>query len=419
MNNPKIYFIPAYLVTLKHYARLFNYLKDSYDFGFLLIGVDSARRREMIEYCKDKGYTYYVISEGMKGSQKFQIPFLAPLKESHLHKEACKKFLETIKPAKIVALKTWYNCDTVLREANRRNIDTIILQTSSDLGSRHLVSNRHKINLTKKVLKKIYYYLLNFFSIVLNVFFNEPLYGFKEAIPKKIGVFYKERALEYIKRGFDPSIIEVVGPLDLQVVNELKQKIDLDKFLKNRLLEKYGFSKDKLKIVVILYRFYLIPDGKYRMTIEKHVAHNYDLFKMIRQIFPVEEAEIILRIHPSENRMPGIYEPYKEFDIKLCYGADTNTEEIVCLANLYIAEPVTSVNTMILACGTPAIFFNFSEMRYLDKLAKHFNIKNIVHDKDEFLSMLQKFRRGILEKQYDDSSVNFKSVDSTIKLINS
>jgi len=125
MQKPKIYFVPQYIGPLKHFERFFPYLKEKYDIGILLISGDDDRRKELIEYCNKEKYPYYIIEKGLKGSSKFHIPFFTPIKDRYDHSVACRSFLKTARPVKIIATKSKYPYDTIFKEANRINIDTI------------------------------------------------------------------------------------------------------------------------------------------------------------------------------------------------------------------------------------------------------------------------------------------------------
>jgi hypothetical protein len=47
----------------------------------------------------------------------------------------------------------------------------------------------------------------------------------------------------------------------------------------------------------------------------------------------------------------------------------------------------------------------------------YFYIKQIISDKDMFLHLLREFKKGTLEKQYKNSSINVNSRDNTVNFI--
>ncbi len=413
--KPKIYFLPQYIGPLKHFERFIPYLKDTHDIGFLFISGDDIRRRELIEYCKNNQYSYFVIEKGLKGSSQFYIPFFTPIKNRYDHSMACRSFLKTVKPKIIIATKSHYPYDTIFKEANRMNIDTIVTQyTQGMLVRRTFGFVRQKTTF----MRGIYQRLLKILFGALDLFYKEPRYGYVPAIPKKIVVYTQKEAQDLIERGYDPRTVHTIGPIDFQVVNELKQKIEVDTSFRNKLLDKYKLPKDKIKIFVNLFRFHVLPlPEKYKMTNEEHVLHHFSLFKMIRSVFPREEADIILRVHPWENKTFSIYEPYKSLGVKI-YRNESKTEELVCLSDLYVGDPTSSVNYMVLASGIPAIFSNFSEFKMMSRFAESFYIKHIATNEKKFISLLWQFKMRALPIQYDNTKINVRSVDKTIELIN-
>ncbi|OGH69540.1 MAG: hypothetical protein A3C90_00275 [Candidatus Magasanikbacteria bacterium RIFCSPHIGHO2_02_FULL_51_14] len=409
MAKPKIFFIPTYIGPLKHYERLIPYLKEKYDVGFLIVWPDGHRRQEAIEYCKEKKYECHVIDRGIGRDRRLRLPFITPIQKRREHILACRNFLETVKPAKIISHKAWSPYETIFKEANSKGVETIVLQWSSDAGLLPRDGYRHTL------AKRLYLFLLEALFRIFDVFYAEPRYRSTPAVPKKIGVLYEDKAREYREKGYDPRTVHTVGSIDIQLAHELKQKIDSDNFLKTALLKKYGLSQEKLRIVVILHRFYLDPIP-YAMTIEEHRNHYDQMFRILRDVFPAEEADIMLKLHPTENAMTDIYEPYKKLGVQVLYGS-AKTDELVCLSDLYIGEPASSVNYMAVGCGVPALFVNFSKARFLNEKIRYFSIQHVVGDANEFQEMLRAFRRGALEKQHDASALNFRSLDQTISLI--
>lgn len=410
MTKPKIFFIPTYVAPLRHYARLIPYLEDKYDVGFLFVYKDSPRRQEAIDCCKEKNYTFYIIDEGLNEDRGIRLPFFTPLKKRYKHSISCRNFLETVKPAKIISHKAGPPYDTIFKEANLKGVETIVLQWSS--AASVIGTNIRNYSLSRRV----YNFILELLYRLLDLFYKEPRFQCIPAIPKKIGVFNQEKAEYYVKEGYDSSTIEIVGSIDFQLLHELKKKIDSNNTFREKLLEKYIIDTRKLKIMVILYRFYFAPE-EYKMTIEEHVAHYFKMFKLIREVFPEQDAEIFLKMHPTENTMQKIYEKYGDLGVKLFFG-DSKTDELLCLSDLYIADPTSSVNYMVLGSGTPAIFVNLSNFKALNEKIKFFNIKQVITGENDFIDKLKEFKNGLLEKQYDNTNIELKSIDKTIEFIN-
>ncbi len=410
MKKQKIFFIPTYIGPIKHYERLIPYLQDTYDVEFLIVRPESSQRKESVEYCKEKKYTYHIIDKGITRDIGIRIPFFTPIKKRYEHAIACRNFLKTHEAAKIISHKSSSPYDSLFREANRLGIETIVLQWSSAAS---IIEQDKRVN---SFVQKTYLFFLKVIFALLDLFYKESRFGYKTAIPKKIGVFDKIKKEYYIGEGFDPKIIDIVGSIDFQLLYELRKRIDTDSRLRESLLEKYGLSKNKINIVVILYRFYMAPDKKYKMTIDEHVSHYYDLFKSIREVFSEEEANVLLKMHPTENRMPELYHSYKELGVQLFYG-DAKTDELVCLSDLYISEPASSVNYMVLGSNTPSIFVNLSEFEFLNNRAQYFNITHIATSREGFIRKLKEFKNGTLERQYNTDDIELRSIDKTVSFI--
>ncbi len=414
MPKPKIYFIPQYIGPLKHFERFLPHLKERHDIGFLFIHENNDARKEMIKYCNEKHYEYYVIEEGLKETTSLHVPFFSMLKKRYDHSMACRFFLKTVRPSKIIATKSGYAHDTIFKEANRIGVETIVLQWSSYVLTRQTMG---LVGRETGIVQNIYSFCLKVLFGILDMFYKESRYGFTPGIPKKIGVFTENEAKNYVENGYDPQTVSVVGPADYQIIDELKSNIESKPLFRKELLNKYGLSEEKIKIFVNLFRFHILPlPEKYKMTNEEHADHHLSLVKMIRSVFPKEKADIILKTHPTESKMCEIYDRYKIFDIKI-YGNESKTEELLCLSDLYIGDPTSSVNYMVLASNKPAIFTNFSEFESLNRVAQNFYIKHVVTDENEFADMLNKFKQSIYFKHYDNSNINLKSVDKTIELI--
>jgi len=184
---------------------------------------------------------------------------------------------------------------------------------------------------------------------------------------------------------------------------------------KKELLRKYELSPHKLKILLIVCRYFPHKKDDYGMTPEEHIAHYFNIFKVIRSVFNVSEADLLLKLHPAEE---NVYESYKrQFGVKI-YGDITRTEELVCLSDLYIASPSTNVNYMALGSSVPAIFMNFStSVKSPNECLEVFSIKSTANDTEEFVRKLRQFKNGGLPKQYDNNRIDLKSLDNIVRFI--
>lgn len=362
-------------------------------------------------------YPFVSIDERFYGAKtKTHIPIISILRKRYAHSKKCREFLKRTAPAKLITASIKFPCDTIVKEANALGIETIFLQWVFPANHYIFPHYTPKRQRGTSLAVSPYSFFLLLSCAVLDFRFKESRYAQTWAVPKKIVVF-NEMYKKLKSKDFDPQTIHIAPTIDFQFVHELKQKIRSDSIFRDNLLAKYGLNKNKVKIVVVLFRFYALKlkdtSGKTFMTNEEHVAHYYNVCKLIRRIFPVHEADILLKMHPSER---NLYESYKGLGVTL-YHDESQTDELICLSDLYISDPTTNVNNMAIASGIPAIFINLSPFRMLENCMHFYGIKHTVIGEQEFLSMLQQFKDGILEKQYDNSHVDINSVDTLINVI--
>lgn len=415
-NKPKLFFIIQYIGTLKYYVRLMPYLQNKYDVNFLVITRKEKHHTEVIDYCKKMQYPFYSIREGLENyaipkgffdkNVKFRIPFYTLLRKRYLHSEKCREFLLSTRPAKLITSTVKFPHDAILKEANKLGIETIFLQWAFS-AHRYFGKDNEKRSKKVNIIKIVHLQILRVLCALLDFRFKESKYALTIAVPQKIGVFDEEEGVERA-RFFDSRTIKVVGTIDYQLAHELKRRINVNALFRKKLLEKYGLEEGRLNIVVIIFRFYMTG----HMTRQEHVAHYYNVFKAIRSIFSVNEANILLKMHPSEDRL---YESYIELGVKL-YHDESRVDELVCLSDLYIADPATSANYLALGSNTPALFLNLSTAP-INNCAPSFKIKHVATNEQEFLTMLQSFKNGTLEKQYDNEGIDTKSIHKVVEFI--
>src|SRR3989344_247988 len=414
LMRSKVYFVPSYIGSLKYLLRVATPLQNRYDIGFLIIHPNSNLREQMITFCKEKGLTFSVITDELEVSQQVTVPFYVPLRKRYVHSKRCREFLQAERPLKIVVTKTKYPHDTIVKEANRLGVETTLLQWSY-YNRRYTPAyiSVHQEGLFSTSSRDLaYQIILKAITFFLDIPFKEARYAHTYGNPRKVGVFDETEA-KYRAKFFDPSIIRVIGAVDFQIVHELKEKIDSDVFFRKELLKKYNLSPEKQKIVVVLSRYYLGKKDGHGLEGEEHIIFHYDVFKTIRSVFAPNEAELIFKLHPAEE---NVYESYKELGVNI-YDDEANIDELLCLSDLYIADPATNVNYMALASNISAIFMNFYPIKSPEEHLKHYHISDTALDMASFSQRLQQFKGGILPKQYDNSQVNTHSLDAAVELI--
>jgi hypothetical protein len=396
----KLYFIPVYIGSLKYYAKLLPFLAGKYEAAFLIIRGDDERRKAMVSYCEDNSLAFEVLDAGLRKSA-FRVPFLTVLLKRLAHRRACRNFLIRNRPSKIIVTKISYPHRAIVEEANRLDIETILLQWAF-LPSTNIFNER---GVTRALIARAYYRLIDFLIGLLRI---TELH-----VPKKIGVIDDEGKKALVARhGFHAEDIAIVGMADFQIARELKEKIRSDEVFRRTLREKYGIPEGKRVITVLAQAHHLKKSAK--TTLEEQLDHYRKVLEPIRVLFPVKEAAIMLKLHPSDDKK--FYAPYQDLHVILC-GDEASTEELVCLSDLVITDPWTTANFIVLASGVPALFVNFSKFQSLNRAISYYRVKESISKMEAYKNALEAYKQGRLSSQYDNSHIPAHSIDVIAKWI--
>jgi hypothetical protein len=400
-----------YIGSLKYYAKLFARLSALYDVSFLLIRRDDRRRRQMVAYLERGGYPYEVLDNGLNGKR---VPFLGPIVKRIAHERACRNFLKRTKPVKVVVTKNIAPHDILVREANRLGIETILLQWAyfSDDSKMLTVHNVHY-----PLVRRTYYWFVDFVYRFISACLHR---GSATVMPRRVGAIDEKAAEGYKNRlGFDPGTIRIVGLADFQIVSELKREVATDSARRASLFEKYILSATKQHILVFAQAHHLRgPIHGVQVTKAAQVSHYRSVIEDVRSVFPATHVEIILKLHPSDDYRT--YTEYQELGVKI-FGDEAVSEELICLSDLCVSIPWSSVNYSIVASATPAIFANFSKDPLLQErntpAVKYYGGHHVVTTPDEFITLLKQFKAGHLKMQYDGGRFDTHSLDHIIEFI--
>lgn len=416
MKKNLLYLLPVYIGSLKYYEKLLPYLNDRHDVRFLILRPDDIRRRGMLSYCEARGLNFEILDAGLsRGSVR--MPFVSAIIKRVAHQKACRKLFNNAPKAKLVAVKATAGFKILFREANRRGIETIVLQSA--LTPPPNFYRPDVLHARPDFLHSVYYRLLSVVFFIADVLANRFKYPFISANPKKVGVIGPEGIKIFQTRfGFDPSTITVVGNAEFQRVAELREKALRDNAYRESLLKKYGLNQNKKKILImsVWYEHHgaVRPAHLYsKEEIERQVEHYKRIIEIIRSVCNADEYEILFKLHPSEK---NIYESYASMSV-LFFGDDSISEELLVLSDLYVADPCTSANYMVVASGIPAIFDNTEAIPALNKCSIFYPITRITTTLHEFKEMMEAFKNNELELGYDPSVVNKRSIDQIVEFI--
>ena len=416
MTKDKLYLLPVYIGSLKYYEKLLPYLNEKYDVRFLIVRPDDERRRGMLAYCEAHGLNSEILDAGLS-SGRIRVPFISAIIKRIAHQRACRALFDSALKAKLVAVKATAGFKVLFREANRRGIETIVLQSA--LTPPPNFYRPDALHARPDLFHTVYYRVLSVVFFIADVLANGFKYPFISSHPTRVGVIGPEGVEIFQTRfGFNPSTITVVGNAEFQRVAELREKVLKDNEYKESLLKKYGLKQNKKRILIMSVWFEhhgaVRPAHLYsREETDRQIAHYCRIIEIIRSVCSEKEYEILFKLHPSEK---NIYESYASMGV-LFFGDDSISEELLVLSDLYIADPCTSANYMVIASGIPAIFDNTEGLPALNKCSIFYPMIRITTNCNEFTEKVKAFKNNELELGYDTSAVNKHSIDQIVEFI--
>lgn len=412
----RLYLLSVYIASLKYYEKLLPRLREHYDVRFLIIRPNDERRRGMLSYCQAHDLLVEVIDAGLARG-RVRIPFLSALIKRHAHQRALRKLFRAAPGAKLIGVKAISGFEPVYREANYRGIETIVLQSALTPPSNFYRQDaRHA---RPDLLHRLYYRALAPLFFVADVLTNGWLYPLTSAHPKKVGVIGPEGVSIYQARfGFDPATITVVGNAEYQRVSELKTRVDTDHSYRDALLQKYALDPRKQRVLIFSVWFEhhgaVRPAHLYTSEeTKRQVEHYRRMIEIVRDVCPEEAYEVLFKLHPAEK---NIYESYGAYGVRF-FGDEAISEELLVLSDLYIADPCTSANYMVVASGVPALFDNTEALPALNKCALFYPINRIVQSFDELAEAMRAFKEGRLDQGYDSGAIDRRSIDRIVEFI--
>lgn len=411
-----LYLLPVYVGSLKYYEKLLPRLRETYEVQFLIIRPDDERRRGMLSYCSVRGLPFMVLDAGL-GNSGPRIPLISATRKHLAHQAACRTLFDTTPNAKLVAVKAIAGFKPIFREANHRGIETIVLQSAlvPPPNFYRKDADSFKISFTYR----FYYSILNTLFFVSDTLMNGWSYRFVSTRPKKVGVIGKEGVeIFHTRFGFDPSTITVVGNAEYQRVSELKTRVIEDSLYRQTLLQKYGLDPKKKRILIMSVWYehhgavrpaHMYSDG----DTKTQIAYYERIIQAIRRVCSEQDYDVLFKLHPAEK---NIYESYRQFGA-LFFGDESISEELLVLSDLYIADPCTSANYMVVASGVPALFVNAEALPALNKCTLFYPMKRIIKNWEELDKALLAFKKGTLDAGYDESAIDKHSIDRIMEFI--
>jgi hypothetical protein len=417
-QKPQLVFMPHYIGSLKYFERLIPFLEIKYEILFFPIlpipCVDTRFYKEMVQYCDSNNIRILKRSEFKPSFFLGYIPGYTLFKQAQLFEKDLKAFFENKNIRKIIAVNdTGFPLDYFFLRARKKGIDTMVLQWA-------LVSPGQNNALHKPsfYVRTLVYRLKKAISIflkrkLLEIIMHEKLDIIKHFIgngsAERFGVINKKN-FDYLKsRGIPEEKMSIVGYLDFYTAERVKKELSANAILKKEIAQKYSINTNKKNIILFTSPYntkeVVIFDDCAQCAYVKYILDT------VRNIFPSDDFDFLVKIHPAENI--NTYKPLLQEGIKIHTTSDNS--ELIYLSDLYLAES-TTVNFIPVIMNKDCIFTNFLSLSLVELTKESFAIKKFITDKEEFKKLLVLFKDGNLPRQYVSDNDIF-TTDSLAKIL--
>ncbi|TSC67865.1 MAG: hypothetical protein CEO19_12 [Parcubacteria group bacterium Gr01-1014_73] len=413
-SKPLLFLVPHYMGSFKYFEKLLPFITERYEVKFLII-FGRKSYGKMLEHARANRQQFYAIEPPPPVSWLKFIPFYITIRNYRHYATSIKKLLEKTRPAKIIATNDQgFYMGCLMEQANRRGIDTMVLQWALTYPGQRILPKK-KMALWRKILyrlgKPIYVKIRN---LLLKVVLGQKENWSKGMIgggrAKRFGVINEQAREFFIKNGIPKEKMAVVGYLDFYLSEQMKNRLANNKIERQRLAEKHHVDLSKRNII-----FYSTPFNRKDIQIltnEEQYRLTESVIKIIREVCPPEEFDILFKLHPSEDISQ--YQKLNHYGIKFM-GPIADNNELVGLSELYLAG-VSTTNFIPLAMNKDAIFLNLGNLPQIESAKPFFGIKKFITDQKKFRELLSEFKDGNLEKQYG-SVEKIITADSLAKII--
>jgi hypothetical protein len=410
----KLLFIPQYIGEMKYYEKLLPILKGRAEVVFLFIPKTTQDNylEEMVQYADKNNYPYLFIGERKIYRNKlFDLFFQPPL--WYIYKNECENLIRKISPYAILATTdTGFYHHCLFSAASNMGVKTCVIQWNP-IGPPGLriqskvealkIQQAKMRPITRWVKRALYSYTRNISIPMAGILGFDarklPIMGLGPS--QKLGVINKISYNVYKDAGVKENKISIVGSPDFDTSKEVSELLLKNDDSKTTVARKYKINIEKVNISL-----YAVPFYSRDMTIlneEEQKNYYFRICELIRKVFSLDEAHILLKMHPSENK--NIYKPLEAFGLSI-YDKSAANEELISLSDIYISGPSTS-NYIPITMQKHAIFINFLDVPsvIVDQFKESYGIKKVISDKAEFIKLLNDFKLGKLQRQYTDGHI--------------
>jgi len=398
-KKPLLLLVPHYVGSLRYFEKLLPHLAGRYDVRFLLI---FGRRSfgEMTVYAREHNSPFIAINPPKYRALLRRLPLYVTIRNAVHYSREVEKMLRERKPARIVATNDQgFYMRRLIEEANRRGVDTAVLQWALTYPGQRIRPQKQAPLWRKHIYrigKPLYIHIRdNLLKIALgnDSRWHKGIIGGGSA--KRFGVINKQ-ALEWFKaRGVPAEKMTVVGYLDFHLSKEINEEFCRDASKKEEAAKRHNIDLKKKNII-----FYSTPFNRKDtaiLTDEEQRRMTETLVRAVRDICPKDEYGLLFKPHPSETKEQYSY--LSPYSVSFMDPLADNSE-LIALSDLYIAG-VSTTNFIPISMDKDAVFVNLAKLPQVESARPFFGIKKFVTEPAELHLLLNDFKRGNLERQYE------------------
>jgi len=410
-ENPILILIPSYIGNIKFFEKLTPYLKN-YNIAFLFIPKVNKEKdvlvEEMKQYCQEKNYQYFELTNPCTKKLLKIIPFYYPLKNFYFYRKNVRSLFNNKSIKKIISvvdLNFYYKL--LFHEANLRGIETMLMQWALT----HEYSIKKKNNEKKYFLKTFYFNIVSLLLKFIGGIKNNKVKVLGGGNTNKFGVINEPAFRLFKSAGVDEKKMSIIGYIDFHEAEKKYLSIKKNKKLQNSITKRLGINSNK-KIITIFTTPFNVKDLKILSKIEQ-INYYKKIVSNIRIVFNKKEADIYLKIHPAESKEK--YSSLKEFEVKI-FDKNIHNEELIFFTDLYIAHHSTT-NYIPIIMNKNSIFINLLNLELIELTKKYFGIIQYINNYKMFNKLLSDFKNNRLDKQYSEKE-KIITPDSLKKILN-
>jgi hypothetical protein len=395
-----LYFVPDSIGTLRYFERVGQEIADTYRISVLIMPDMEQGREQCIAYCLQRKISFEIIGDREYSLPFSRLPFFKKIAQLRALRKEVSVLVDRLGTHAFIA-----GDDRILSirylflEANERRLGTAVLEPQEVLLDTEKKTREERATLAISWRRFFYKNVRSRIERILTRMFLRPdidAYSgdfLGTGSSKKFGVVNARSRAKHKKRGVPEHKMHVVGNLSFSRALEYARGPAHDPILAAGLLKKHGLRETKRYIALFHTPYY--RGASPALTREEYLELLLFIIAIIRNVFPEEHSNVILKLEEGEE---------KEFYTSLppwvhVLDASVPDEDVVASSILYIGCD-SSANFLPQIMEKQAIFLNFLDVPEVQSACNHYQIKHLVTDWREFKKLLLQCVEGTLSRQY-------------------